>query len=226
MVERKLWGIFCVEQCSQSRIWIIEEIELLKQITRQLAIAIKQAELYQTIEGNNKQLTELTIIDSLTGIANRRKFDEYLESEWKRLAREKFPLSLILCDIDHFKLYNDTYGHQAGDLCLRKVAQAVKKTVKRPADLTARYGGEELAIVLPNTTPEGAAKVAKNICRQIQALHIPHINSSTDMYITLSLGVAGCIPKHDSSAEDLIAKADSNLYQAKKAGRNRVISNQ
>ena len=226
MVQEKLWGILGVRQCSQPRIWLRDEIELLEQITRQLAIAINQAELYQTIAENNQKLQELTLIDGLTGIANRRKFDRYLESEWKRLARERAPLSLILCDIDHFKLYNDTYGHQAGDVCLQKVALAVQKTVKRPADLTARYGGEELAVILPNTTVDGAEKVAKDICRQIQALQIPHINSATDLYVTLSLGVAGCIPRHDSSAGELLETADNNLYRAKKMGRNRVVSEQ
>lgn len=224
MVEKKLWGIFCVEQCSQPRNWSKEEIDLLEQINLQLAIAIKQAELYHTVEEANKKLKELTIIDSLTGIANRRKFDEYLESEWLRLAREKAHLSLILCDIDHFKLYNDTYGHQSGDRCLQKVAQAIKKSVKRPADLTARYGGEEIAVILPNTTAQGAEILARNICRQVQSLHIPHINSPVDLYVTLSLGVAGCIPSPVScSPQSLIQKADSNLYQAKERGRNRVV---
>jgi diguanylate cyclase (GGDEF)-like protein/PAS domain S-box-containing protein len=224
MVEKKLWGIFSVQHFDELRAWKMAEIELLEQITRQLAIAIKQAELYHTIEESNKKLKELTVIDSLTGIANRRKFDEYLESEWLRLAREKAPLSLILCDIDCFKLYNDTYGHQSGDRCLQQVAQAIKKTIKRPADLTARYGGEELAVILPNTTPEGAAKVAQDICQQIQELQIPHLKSTVDSYVTISLGVAGCIPEHDSSAEDLLAQADRNLYKAKETGRNRVIS--
>ena len=224
VVKKTLWGILFVEQCSHPRVWKVEETELLEQISLQLAIAIKQAELYQTIELNNQKLTELAVIDSLTRIANRRKFDEYLESEWLRLAREKSPLSIILCDIDHFKLYNDTYGHQAGDRCLYRVAQAIQKTVKRPADLTARYGGEEIAVILPNTTLEGAIQVAKNICQQIQALHIPHINSITDMYVTLSIGVAGCIPEHECSVETVVAKADSNLYEAKETGRNRVVS--
>lgn len=224
IVEKTLWGIFGIEQLCLPRRWNTEEIKLLEQITRQVAIAIKQAELYHTIEETNKKLVELTVVDGLTKIANRRKFDQYLESEWKRLAREKLPLSLIMCDIDHFKLYNDTYGHQAGDRCLQQVAQAIKNAVKRPADLTARYGGEEIAIILPNTTPKGAEKVAKSIRQQIQALHIPHINSKTDMYVTLSVGVAGCIPQNNCSVEGLLAKADSNLYKAKNTGRNRVVS--
>ena len=223
IVEKKLWGVVGIEQFSVSRRWNEGEIKLLEQITRQLAIAIKQAELYQTVEETNKKLVELTVVDSLTRIANRRKFDEYLESEWKRLAREKAYLSLIMCDIDYFKLYNDTYGHQAGDRCLYQVAQAIKNTIKRPADLTARYGGEEIAVILPNTTPKGAEKVAKSICQQVQALHIPHINSAVDMYITLSVGVTGCIPESNDSVEELIAIADRNLYKAKKTGRNRVV---
>ena len=224
VVEKKLWGVLAVEECAQPRIWQKDEIQLLEQITWQLAIAIKQAELYHTIEQANQQLKELAVIDSLTGIANRRKFDEYMAAEWKRLAREQGTLCLIMCDIDYFKLYNDTYGHQQGDRCLRKVAQAIRKAVKRPADLTARYGGEEIVVVLPNTSIAGAKKLAQNICHQIKALQIPHINSQVDMYVTLSLGVAGCVPSAGSSVTELIAQADSNLYQAKKQGRNRVIS--
>lgn len=223
IVERKLWGVFSVEECSQPRTWQTQEIELLEQIALQLAIAIKQAELYRALETANQQLKELAVIDSLTGIANRRKFDEYIEAEWKRLAREQGMLCLILCDIDYFKLYNDTYGHQKGDRCLQKVAQAIKKTIKRPADLTARYGGEEIAIVLPNTSLEGAEKLARDVCRRIKALQIPHINSGADMYVTLSLGVAGCVPQLNSSAADLITLADENLYKAKEQGRNRVV---
>ncbi len=222
--EQQLWGILCIRQYSQKRIWQIEEINLLEQISLQLAIAIKQSELYHQLEKVNQDLETLAVIDSLTGIANRRKFDEYLASEWLRLSREQAPLSLILCDIDHFKLYNDTYGHQRGDLCLREVAQKIHQTVKRPADLTARYGGEELAIVLPHTNQEGAASLAQQICLQIQALQIPHMASPVDLYITLSLGVAGCIPNHNTSPQDLIAIADRNLYQAKKMGRNRVVT--
>ena len=159
----------------------------------------------------------------MTGIANRRKFDRYLDKEWRRLAREKAPLSLILCDVDYFKLYNDTYGHQAGDRCLRDVAQAISKVIKRPADLAARYGGEELAIILPNTDPEGAKKVAEKINLQVKALHLPHINSPIDIYLTLSFGVAGVTPCHNSSPQKLIETADRALYRAKESGRNRIV---
>ncbi len=223
VVEKKLWGLIYIEQYAANKLWQKQEQELLRQISLQLEIAIKQAELYQKLQQANLELEKLAVIDGLTGIANRRKFDDYLQSEWSRLAREKAPLSLILCDIDHFKLYNDTYGHQGGDRCLQRIAQAVNKVLKRPADLVARYGGEELAVILPNTSPEGAKQVADQIRLQVQSLHIPHIASPVDLYITLSLGVAGFIPNHDDSPQDLIAAADANLYKAKDSGRNQVV---
>ena len=218
VVEKKLWGLVVAEQFSQSRFWHQQEIELLPRIAIQIAIAIQKAELYQQVE-------QLAVIDSLTGIANRRKFDLYITNEWRRLAREKTPLSLILCDLDYFKLYNDTYGHQEGDRCLRNIAQVISRAIKRPADLAARYGGEELAIILPNTDPEGARKVAEKISSQVRELQIPHLNSPTNAYLTISMGVAGCIPCHNSSPQGLIEAADRALYQAKELGRDRIILN-
>jgi len=139
------------------------------------------------------------------------------------LAREKACLSLIFCDVDHFKIYNDTYGHLAGDDCLQKIAQTIQKTVKQSADLAARYGREEIAIILPNTSPAGAKALALDIRQNIQALQIPHLNSPRNKYVTLSFGVAGCVPQSKNSAQGLIAEADRNLYQAKETGRNRVV---
>ena len=221
--QKKLWGLLCVEQNSTPRYWKSEEIKLLERVAIQLGIAIKQAELYQELEQANKNLEELAVIDNLTKIANRRKFDRYLAAEWKRLTREKQPLSLILGDIDHFKLYNDTYGHPAGDRCLRQIAQAISKVIKRPADLVARYGGEEFAVILPNTDARGAKYLAQQIRLQIEALKIPHINSSVDLYVTLSLGVASCIPSKNTEFYGLVAAADRGLYKAKELGRNQVV---
>lgn len=221
--ERKLWGLLYAEPHTSTRRWKFAEIKLLDRIAIQLALAIKQSELYQQLEIANQELEQLATVDSLTNVANRRQFDRYLAKEWQRLAREKLPLSIILCDIDHFKLYNDTYGHQAGDRSLQMVAQAIDRASKRPADLVARYGGEEFAIILPNTTAEGAKYLAQQIRLQIQALQIPHINSPVDIYITLSLGVAGLIPDRNSAPEALIAAADKSLYEAKARGRNRVV---
>lgn len=221
--EQKLWGTICIESCSVPRKWHQEEIRLIERVSLELSVAIKQAKLYQQLNKANKELEQLSAVDGLTQIANRRKFDQYLVTEWNRAFREQNPLSVILCDIDHFKLYNDTYGHQAGDLCLQKVALAISKVTKRPADLVARYGGEEFVLVLPNTDLEGANCVAQQVRWQIQALQLPHINSSVDLYVTLSLGVSCCIPCPKFSFEMLVAAADKGLYLAKETGRNRVV---
>ena len=176
----------------------------------------------QQLEKANQALQYLATYDSLTEVRNRRFFNDYMDTEWRRLAREEAPLSLIMCDIDYFKLYNDTYGHQAGDECLRQVAQVLSGSVKRSADLVARYGGEEFAIVLPNTDIEGAACVAETIGQQVRGLRIVHAKSAVSEYVTLSLGVACCIPAPMSQPGALIAIADESLYRAKKAGRDRV----
>ncbi|MBE9043039.1 diguanylate cyclase [Pleurocapsales cyanobacterium LEGE 10410] len=221
--HHRLWGLLCVEHNLYPRYWKQLEIKLLQRVAIQLGITIKQSQLYQELERANQELVELVVVDSLTKVANRHKFDKYLEVEWKRCTREQNFLSLILCDIDYFKLYNDTYGHQAGDRCLTKVAQAIAKVVKRPADLVARYGGEEFAVILPNTNTLGAKYIAKQIRLQVEALKAPHINSPIDLYVTLSLGVAGCIPDSSLDFSALVEAADKGLYKAKELGRNRVI---
>ncbi|MCF7808744.1 MAG: diguanylate cyclase [Candidatus Marinimicrobia bacterium] len=176
----------------------------------------------EKLEDVNKQLQELTRVDQLTGIANRRRLDEDLETEWKRMMREKRPLSVILCDIDHFKFYNDTYGHQQGDDCLEKVAVAIKSSVNRPGDLTARYGGEEFCIVLPETVTSGAKRIAELIRQNVLGLQIEHSSSKVLPFVTLSLGVATIIPEKDGEPGELLEYADQALYQAKDNGRNRV----
>ncbi len=176
----------------------------------------------QQLETANQTLHYLANYDSLTEVKNRRCFNEYLDTEWRRLAREEAPLSLIMCDIDYFKLYNDTYGHQAGDECLRKVAGVLRNAVKRPADLVARYGGEEFVVVLPNTDVQGAAVVAEFIRAEVLGLQIVHAKSAVCEYVTLSLGVACCIPTLILQPGTLIAIADEALYRAKRTGRDRV----
>jgi diguanylate cyclase (GGDEF)-like protein len=181
----------------------------------------KQMEM--ALQGANLELQKQANLDSLTKIANRRRFDEYLTQEWARCAREQMPLSLILCDVDFFKPFNDNYGHQAGDICLAKVAGSMNIVVKRPADLLSRYGGEEFAVILPVTNSEGAAKVAEEIRTSIKQLQIPHAFSQISNYVTISLGVATVIPQNNLAAESLIATADKALYQAKRMGRDRVV---
>lgn len=175
------------------------------------------------LESANDRLQRLATLDGLTQIANRRQFDICLQQEWLRLAREGQPLSLILCDIDYFKRYNDTYGHLAGDDCLRKVANALQQGIHRPADLLARYGGEEFAVILPNTGESGAMKVAENIREQVNGLQIPHAGSQVNPRVTLSLGVATTIPTPDRVPAELIARSDRALYQAKEQGRDRAM---
>ena len=195
---------------------------VLRQRVRRL---LEQSRLRQELEVANELLQRLIALDGLTQVASRRRFDECLQQEWLRLARDQLPLSLILCDIDFFKVYNDSYGHIAGDHCLQQVARAIDESVKRPADLVARYGGDEFAVILPHTLPEAAIAVAENIRARVKALEIECAHSQISPYVTLSLGVASIIPERESSPKVLIATADKALYQAKAAGRNRYASN-
>ena len=218
--QKTLWGLLIVHQCTKQRIWQKGEIHLLSSLATQAGIAIQQSQLYQQLEEANQELHRLVTIDGLTQVANRRRFDEYLRQEWRRLAREQAPLSLIMCDVDFFKLYNDTYGHQAGDECLKQVAGAIDNSIERPADLVARYGGEEFAIILPNTDRNGATYVAEKIRIAIKALQIPHSASRVSTRVTLSLGVATLVPFPAFSQEMLIDTADRALYHAKAQGRD------
>lgn len=164
----------------------------------------------------------LTNLDGLTAIANRRRFDICLQKETERTKREHQALSLIMCDVDFFKNYNDIYGHQKGDECLQRIAQTINNACKRPGDLAARYGGEEFAVILPNTISGTAIQIAKNIKTDIEALKIPHNDSSIGPFITVSVGVTTII-NQDISVEDLILQADTALYEAKKTGRNTIV---
>lgn len=167
-------------------------------------------------------LRSLAFNDGLTGVANRRWFDERLQVEWLRCRRNKLPLSLVLLDLDHFKSYNDRYGHQAGDDCLRAVAAAMKSRLGRPADLLARYGGEEFVCLLPETPPDGAHAKADDLGRAVFELGLPHMDSGTASVVTISRGVASAMPAVESSPAELLQRADEKLYVAKRAGRNRT----
>ena len=209
-----LYGWLIVEQDAPPE-WQPVEIDLVRDITTQLAIAIKQALLHQ-------QLSQLALLDSLTRVYNRRSFDRQLRREWGRLKRIPAPLSLIMCDVDCFKIYNDTYGHQQGDRCLQQIAKAISSALKRPADILARYGGEEFVVILPHTPQIGGAKVAESIRSAVKDLKIPHHNSLVDSVVTLSLGVASTIPAAADNTQLLIEAADLALYQAKERGRDCV----
>ncbi|MGP6156334.1 MAG: diguanylate cyclase [Vulcanimicrobiaceae bacterium] len=169
-------------------------------------------------------LQSLAVKDGLTGIANRRSFDETLEAEWLRAQREGVPLSLLIADIDYFKRYNDTYGHQKGDESLKMVAATIGEQARRPGDLTARYGGEEFAIIMPSTARDGAGRVAERVREAVCALEIPHADSGVGRSVTLSIGVASTVPAVGLGQETLVAAADCALYAAKRGGRNRVVT--
>ncbi|ODH03182.1 diguanylate cyclase [Nostoc sp. KVJ20] len=221
--QERLWGLLIAHQCRSSRQWQQSEINLFNQLAGQAAIAIQQSELYHQLQQANQELQRLACSDGLTQVANRRCFDDTFNAHWQWLAREQGSLSLILCDVDYFKLYNDTNGHLAGDDALRQVAKAISQTVKHPADLVARYGGEEFAVILPNTGIERAIAVARDIQTNVSALQMPHPHSLVSEFITLSLGVATITPHSQLSPATLIAAADQGLYQAKAQGRNCVV---
>lgn len=177
-------------------------------------------ELQKELESKNSELERLSSLDGLTGISNRRIFDEFIKREWLRAARDGRSISLIMIDIDHFKKFNDGYGHQGGDDCLRRVARALADTVKRPSDLVARYGGEEFGVVMPDTDREGAGKIAEALRVAIDNMNITHEFSTTTDHVTISLGVATMPPNGVTAPEELITKADEALYLAKESGRN------
>ncbi|NEP24601.1 PleD family two-component system response regulator [Moorena sp. SIO3I6] len=202
-------------------------------ITKPINWAVLRRRVHRLIESSwtmkqlkiaNKELERLATIDGLTQVANRRAFDEYLNNEWSRLAREEKPLSLVLCDIDFFKLYNDTYGHQSGDECLKQVAQILDQAAKRPADMVARYGGEEFVVMLPSTDIQGAIQVAETIETKLYKKAIPHSGSLVSDIVTVSLGCASTITTGKSSPYNLLSEADKALYHAKVSGRNRMVN--
>jgi len=197
-----------------------DKVELLARLRYHASAYVKHLEASLLL----RELRRLSSMDGLTGLANRRSFDETLAYEWKRSTREKMPLSLLMIDVDHFKNFNDHYGHQAGDDCLKKVAEAMNTTVQRASDLAARYGGEEFVIILANTDNAGAVKVAGTVLQAIRNLNVEHGFSSVANVVTVSIGSATIVPDHSSNPEALIGSADQALYQAKESGRNRVTS--
>jgi diguanylate cyclase (GGDEF)-like protein len=193
---------------------IVEKNEELEQTKEELVR--KNEEL----ERKNQILQALSYLDPLTGIPNRRHLDETLKQEWRRARRVRQPLSLVIADVDHFKIYNDTYGHQTGDECLKAVAAQLKSAERRAGDLAARYGGEEFALVLPGTDEKGAWSIAEDVRTRVEGLGMLHSGSSHRV-VTVSCGAATAYPAEDDTPEDLILAADRALYRAKESGRNR-----
>jgi diguanylate cyclase (GGDEF)-like protein len=193
-------------------------------VTKPVEAAILKARVANHLfqKRDRDQLKLMSSIDALTEVANRRRFDEYLHLEWRRAIRSKYPISLLMIDIDYFKSYNDTYGHQKGDECLRAVASEIEQHLRRPSDMVARYGGEEFSVILPETPSYSASSLAKRIWSGVGNLNIEHTGSARVGHLTISIGAATTIPDENQSISQFIENSDKNLYKSKSEGRNRI----
>lgn len=220
--DQTLWGLLIAHQCQAPRAWRMADVRLLQNLATQVGIAIQQAKMHRELTLANQRLRRMAYLDGLTQVANRRRLEQYLDQEWRRMSRENSSIALIMADIDCFKGFNDRYGHQAGDDCLRLVARALTRAAKRPGDLVARYGGEEFLLVLPNTDLKGAETVAEDIRLLVRGHRIAHEASTVAKVVTMSLGVASALPTSGGSTASLIKLADEALYTAKHEGRDQV----
>ena len=202
-------------------VWKLSILQLKRRERKLTGIVARRTEELNKV---NEELQALANSDGLTKIGNRRRFEEFLTNEWHRASRSRTEISLILVDIDHFKLFNDTYGHLEGDKCLQKVAKSLADTIKRPTDFVARFGGEEFAIILGGTDSDGAMAIAGQVLENVQNLEIIHSSSETTRRITISIGVATTFVRTEMSEADLIKAADTALYKAKENGRNQIVS--
>jgi len=197
-----------------------------KHIVALFEMRFKNERLTGELRQANKELEKLADVDGLTGIFNRRSMDKFLVNEWNRHYRFQRPLSLLIIDLDYFKQYNDTYGHDAGDKCLISVASLLKNHTARAADMAARFGGEEFVVILTESDQVNALKMAEKIQASLNEMQIPNEGSPKYQHVTMSIGLATCIPKQGNSSNQMVLAADNALYQAKKEGRNRIVQSQ
>lgn len=207
----------------------IELVARIRYHSRSYMTLLQRDAAYRALRVSQQQLLDTNLVlqrlmnsDGLTGLSNRRHFDEYLELEWRRAMRDQTQLSLLMIDVDFFKTYNDSFGHVEGDEALRKVAATIRDASSRPSDLPARYGGEEFALVLPNTSPGGARLVAEKLRMAVASLKIPHIAPTEGSSLTISIGLSTLTPVQGTDCRQLIMAADKGLYMAKHNGRNQV----
>jgi len=207
----------------------IELVARIRYHSRSYMTLLQRDEAYRALRVSQQQLLDTNLVlqrlmnsDGLTGLSNRRHFDEYLELEWRRATRDQTQMSLMMIDVDYFKAYNDNFGHLEGDEALRQVAKAIRASCARPSDLPARYGGEEFALVLPNTSPGGARLLAEKLRMSIAGMNIPHMAPTPGSHLTVSIGISTLTPEIGSNSRQLIQEADKGLYAAKHNGRNQV----
>ncbi|GAB2195998.1 sensor domain-containing diguanylate cyclase [Sessilibacter sp. MAH4] len=212
-----------------SYVWIRDVVHVIRENGKTKALVgfmfdISERKKMETmVHQLNHQLEQLSYTDPLTNIANRRRYDETIRAEWSRGIRHESPISLVILDVDHFKSYNDHYGHVMGDECLQRIARALTRVTGRSSDLLARFGGEEFVLMLPDTDLSSAALIAQRCIDEIKKLKIPHIKSTvSSKHVSISAGVASCIPKTDGDPNKLLDSADKMLYQAKQTGRNKI----
>lgn len=217
--KRKDGEYIWLETISKMMKGILSENDEILCISRDITL---QKQVEEQLRQVNSKLEELSMLDGLTNIPNRRAFDQRIDEEWKKMIRTQKPLSLVMFDIDHFKLYNDTYGHMQGDECIKQIVKITKRILHRPSDFIARYGGEEFIIILPETNQEGAFTIVEKIRKAIQTAAIVHVNSKVIPYVTVSLGIATVFPSLETNYTELLIAADDALYKAKNKGRNRV----
>ncbi len=220
-----MYGFRLVAQEHRLRIWK-KKIKRMGEITIN---GLSQERLHllevytRHLEQVNQELQQLSYLDSLTGVSNRRHFEEALDLEWRRGHRLGTPISLMMIDVDYFKSFNDIYGHQPGDSCLKRIANTLSQALHRPGDLAVRYGGDEFLILIPGTDASGASELAEILRARVEAMEIPHAGTPTGEVVTISLGVVTGYPTMGFSSGALIARADEALYQAKEEGRNCVV---
>ena len=207
----------------ESHLKLLRMRKRLEEQNEQLRVEIEgRKKAQQALAVANSELEMLANLDGLTKVANRRVFDSALDREWRRAKRQGISIALALCDIDYFKRFNDAYGHQAGDDCLRRIAETIQNVLKRQSDLLARYGGEEFALILPDTNIDGGGHIAREMVRAVADAAVPHRDSDAAEMVTISVGVAAVRPSPDIAPSDLLARADAALYRAKNKGRNQV----
>jgi len=189
-----------------------------------IPLVLARINVHLQLKRKSEKLEKMVMVDALTDIPNRRALDDALECEIKRAKRDKKTLSLMMIDVDHFKTFNDNYGHGVGDICLRKIAQSLASNIKRPGDMVGRFGGEEFMVVLPDCAPDGAVAIAEQMRQSIEMLNIPHKYSPVSDHVTVSIGVKSVLYESEITNDEFLNKTDQMLYLAKDQGRNRVVS--